>query len=235
MRALRSICLILISVIILCLSLSSCMDMGEVADAEQFKDCFDSVHLLDRGEHSTVSIGSFSAFEADSSYDIEQVLDPSEYCYIAFQAADGYTLTVSELAFFAKIEGEGVLNYEVYVTDALPEMILNSDGSYTTYPNGLGTVPNLDPSTAVTESIFSEDCLVGSAALRTDSDWDSTHLKLDRAVVLSEENYLVIKFTDNCVKIQDGTAEGEPPVYGELLPLRFTVNYLLFYFDEIVN
>lgn len=211
------------------------MDMGGVADGEEFKSCFDSVHLLDRREHTRVSIDRFSAFDAESSSRIEDVIDLSDYCYVAFQAEEGYTLTISELAFFGRAEGETVIRYEVYVTDALPEMILNPDGSYTTYPDELGDVPELDPETAITEKIFSEDKLVGSSSLRTDEDWDSTHIKLDRDVILSEGNYLVIKFCENTVTEADTGTEGEPPVLGELNTVNFTLNYLLFYFEEVVN
>ncbi len=230
MSKLRIIAALIVSLICLSLSLTSCVDMGEVADESEFKEIFSNVILLDREGRRDVSIDIFSAFDNDEK-GVPKVVNFDDYCYIALEVDSNHTVTVSELAFFAWAEGSGAsLSFEIYKSRELPTKIKNLDGSYTYYPDKYGLMPQkdingnyIDRADERDETVLSSEKLLASSAFRIDTKYDSTHIDFDRSATLSGGEYIVIKVASNCV--QDGATS--------LDTCSFTFNYLLFYFEEV--
>ena len=119
-----AICLTLI------FSLASCMDLGAGEDEEAFKKYFSEVFVLSGSGLQKYSMAQFVADVDMDSIDISTVVPYEEYGYICFRVENGYTLSFSEFAFFARTEStEGTLDIEFYITDKMPTSIKDSGGN----------------------------------------------------------------------------------------------------------
>jgi len=211
------------------LALASCADMGAGATADAYRDYFSSVVLLDReGGRYDENFETFLDFSGeDSDTEVPVVIEERTYTYVAFRVSDGYTLTVSELALFLKAAEKGSVMTEIYRSDMIPTKIDLGGGQYLYYPDESGEMPKkddegnyIDREDEVDESVLDETKLIATAGLRAAPDWDSTHVDLTKTVISGGE-YLILKFVENCA-LNDGEN-----AYGP-----FTLNYIMFYFDE---
>ncbi len=223
----------------LCVTLAllcSCADMGVGDEQDSFKKYFSNVILL---SHSGRSERSISVFNANVSYEnsteIEEVIAHGDYCYIAFEVADGYTLTVDEFSFFAKTDGEaGTLELEFYVTDELPTKIDSgeadvyypdsADGDNSVYTpetdSNSGSIIDRGENERSDADIFTEDKKYHSDSMKVSAEWSSVLLEFDTPQTVKEGEYIVIRVNTNCLAIDDRESER----------ISFTVNYLMFHF-----
>ncbi len=218
--------------------LCSCADMGVGDDEDAFKKYFSNVILL---SHSGRSERSISAFNAEVSYEnsteIKEVIDCGDYCYIAFEVADGYTLTVDEFAFFAKTDGKsGTLDIEFYVTDEIPTKI-DSGSSDVYYPDSAegdnevytpetdadsGDIIDRGENEKGDADIFTEDKKYHTDSMHVSAEWSSVLLEFDTPQTVKTGQYIVIRVKTNCLAIE--ARENER--------IKFTINYLMFHFEN---
>ncbi len=224
--------------------------MGKGDSETAFYDYFSSVFLfsLDNGLTKR-SIKTFNENYPTDDSEPPVVVDPYEYCYVAFRVAKGYTLTVGEFAFYAKAVGAGgVLSLDFFITTAVPSAILdkNSD-EYNYYPTnpdddtsyeGEFQEPEKDDEgndiprddEVKEESLFSASLSYAKTQLRISPDeWNSTHLKFGEPQTVRAGEFIVIRVRNNCY-ISDEIFEEDAPEYEKL---KFTFNYLMFYFSDI--
>lgn len=236
MKHIKKLTAILAALCISSLLLCSCADMGVGGDEEAFKNYFSKVILLSHGGRTERSISSFNAKIAyENSDKIDNVVDFGDYCYIAFEVADGYVLTVDEFAFFARTEDTaGSLELEFYVTDELPTKIENDGGEVYFPDSAVGDnevyVPETDSATGEPvdrgESersdgdVFTEDKKYHSDSMSVSSRWGSVLLEFDTPQTVSEGEYIVIRVKNNIT-----AAESQR--------IRFTINYLMFHFKNV--
>ncbi len=222
--------------------------MGAGTDTESYKDYFSGVVLLDRGGRIDESIGIFGEYGNAEEHGIKDAVGISNYCYMAFEAADGYTLTVSELAFYARAEEAGTLNFEIYKVSELPTKLLNKDGTNTVLPDEYG---NTDENDGTDETVFTEENKYGTYSFALEKEWNSRHYDLEKSITVSGGEYIVLRFLNNCVlpneveeKEDTDSAKDDSSITGgessaeeavEKAWLYFTVNYPMFYFDEAKN
>ena len=228
----------------LILSLASCVDTGAGEGEDDFKMYFSGVYLLAaNGSKKYVfekhTIDKFNNDISMEDNDIPEVVSDKEYCYIAFQVSDGYTLSVSEFAFHARTnEGDGVLDLSFYVADTLPTSSDNDDGA----PDGSeggesdtesggndgaeGTEGGTD------EDVYEDDWVSSlnnfhSSIFSVGEEWNSVLLQFDSTQVATSGQYIVIRVNNNCLLNTDSDDDEE-----KLTPVSFTFNYLLFYFVD---
>ena len=236
MKHTKRIIVLLVAFCIIPLLLCSCFDLGVGGDEEAYKKYFSNVILLSHEGRTERSISAFNAsISYENSTEMGEVVAYGDYCYIAFEVADGYTLWVDEFAFFAKTEGaSATLELEFYVTDELPTKLESGD-SEVYYPDGSDGdnsvyVPETDPDSGeVIErgdgeksdaDIFTEDKKYYTDSMSVSSHWSSVLLDFDGAQTVKEGEYIVIRVRTNL----DATEESER--------IRFTVNYLMFHFEN---
>lgn len=228
----------------LILSLASCVDTGAGEGEDDFKMYFSGVYLLAaNGSKKYVfekhTIDKFNNDISMEDNDIPEVVSDKEYCYIAFQVSDGYTLSVSEFAFHVRTnEGDGVLDLSFYVADTLPTSSDNDDGA----PDGSeggesdtesggndgaeGTEGGTD------EDVYEDDWVSSlnnfhSSIFSVGEEWNSVLLQFDSTQVATSGQYIVIRVNNNCLLNTDSDDDEE-----KLTPVSFTFNYLLFYFVD---
>jgi hypothetical protein len=171
--------------------------------------------------------------------DIPEVVSDKEYCYIAFKVSDGYTLSVSELAFHVRTnEGDGVLDLSFYVADTLPTSSKNDDGA----PDGSeggesgaesgGNDGDEGTEGGTDEDVYEEDWVSSlnnfhSSIFSVGEEWNSVLLQFDSTQVATSGQYIVIRVNNNCLLNTDSDDDEE-----KLTPVSFTFNYLLFYFVD---
>ena len=236
MKHLKRIILILLTVSTISALLSSCVDMGVGDDEEAFKKYFSSVILLSHEGRTERSIGAFNAsITYENSTDIKEVVNCSDYCYIAFQVSDGYTLVVDEFAFYAKTDGsQATLELEFYVTDEIPTKIENgdsdvyfpgtSDGDNSVYipetDSTSGEIIDRGESEKTDTDIFTEDKKYYTDSMKVSSKWSSVLLEFDTKQTVNEGEYIVIRIKNNCESADESQR------------IRFTINYLMFHFED---
>ena len=228
----------------LILSLASCLDTGAGEGEDDFKMYFSGVYLLAaNGSKKYVfekhTIDKFNNDISMEDNDIPEVVSDKEYCYIAFQVSDGYTLSVSEFAFHVRTnEGDGVLDLSFYVADTLPTSSKNDDGA----PDGSeggesdtesggndgaeGTEGGTD------EDVYEDDWVSSlnnfhSSIFSVGEEWNSVLLQFESTQVATSGQYIVIRVNNNCLLNTDSDDDEE-----KLAPVSFTFNYLLFYFVD---
>lgn len=230
----------ILSVILCVLSvlLCSCADMGEGLEQDSFKNYFSNVILLSHEGRSERSITAFNGeISLENSTEIKDVIDCSDYCYIAFEVADGYVLKVDEFAFFARTEDvAGVLELEFYVTDELPTKIEGGE-SDVYFPDSSGEdnsvyLPETDATSGeIVEredgersdaDIFKAEDKYHSESMRVSAEWDSVLLEFDTPQTVKAGEYIVIRISNNCLAV--GERENER--------ISFTINYLMFHFTQ---
>ena len=228
----------------LILSLASCVDTGAGEGEDDFKMYFSGVYLLAAsGSKKYVfekhTIDKFNNDISMEDNDIPEVVSDKEYCYIAFQVSDGYTLSVSEFAFHVRTnEGDGVLDLSFYVADTLPTSSDNDDGA----PDGSeggesGTESGGNDGAEGTEGDTDEDVYEDdwvsslnnfhSSIFSVGEEWNSVLLQFDSTQVATSGQYIVIRVNNNCLLNTDSDDDEE-----KLTPVSFTFNYLLFYFVD---
>lgn len=234
MRSHRKILLLILSFCIVSVLFTSCADMGVGDEEEAFKRYFSNVILLSHDGRTERSISAFNAsITYENSTEINEVVDHGDYCYIAFQVADGYSLTVDEFAFFVKSETDsGTLQIEFYVTDELPTKIESGD-SEVYYPEKAdgdnsvyiqetesGSGENETRAEKTDKDIFTEDKKYHTDSMKISSRWNSVLLEFDTPQTVNDGEYIVIRIKNNC----ESENENER--------LRFTINYLMFHFTN---
>ena len=228
----------------LILSLASCMDTGAGEGEDDFKMYFSGVYLLaaNGSKKYVLEKHTIDKFNNDISMednDIPEVVSDKEYCYIAFQVSDGYTLSVSEFAFHVRTnEGDGVLDLSFYVADTLPTSSKNDDGA----PDGSeggesgtesgGNDGDEGTEGGTDEDVYEEDWVSSlnnfhSSIFSVGEEWDSVLLQFNSTQVVTSGQYIVIRVNNNCLISTDSDDDEE-----KLAPLSFTFNYLLFYFVD---
>ena len=228
----------------LILSLASCVDTGAGEGEDDFKMYFSGVYLLAASDSKKYvfekhTIDKFNNDISMEDNDIPEVVSDKEYCYIAFQVSDGYTLSVSEFAFHVRTnEGDGVLDLSFYVADTLPTSSDNDDGA----PDGSeggesGTESGGNDGAEGTEGDTDEDVYEDdwvsslnnfhSSIFSVGEEWNSVLLQFDSTQVATSGQYIVIRVNNNCLLNTDSDDDEE-----KLTPVSFTFNYLLFYFVD---
>lgn len=227
----------------LVLSLASCMDLGVGENEDDFKKYFSGVYVLSENGTEKYAIEKFNRDINIEDMDIPVVIDYGEYCYIGFCVSDGYTVSLSEFAFFARTaSGQGVLELEFYIVDEMPTSIKNSDGEDVELPplDQTSTVSESDVAESEGESesdseteteIYEDDIFKPSERFHVTTfsiseEWDSVLLQFDGAKVAKSGQYIVVRINNNCYSSDD---EGEDE---KIPPVSFTFNYLLFYFTD---
>ena len=228
----------------LILSLASCVDTGAGEGEDDFKMYFSGVYLLTaNGSQKYVlekhTIDKFNNDISMEDNDIPEVVSDKEYCYIAFQVSDGYTLSVSEFAFHARTnEGDGVLDLSFYVADTLPTSSDNDDdapdgsegGESDTESGGNDGAEGTEGGTD--EDVYEDDWVSSlnnfhSSIFSVGEEWNSVLLQFDSTQVATSGQYIVIRVNNNCLLNTDSDDDEE-----KLTPVSFTFNYLLFYFVD---
>ena len=228
----------------LILSLASCVDTGAGEGEDDFKMYFSGVYLLAAsGSKKYVfekhTIDKFNNDISMEDNDIPEVVSDKEYCYIAFQVSDGYTLSVSEFAFHARTnEGDGVLDLSFYVADTLPTSSDNDDdapdgsegGESDTESGGNDGAEGTEGGTD--EDVYEDDWVSSlnnfhSSIFSVGEEWNSVLLQFDSTQVATSGQYIVIRVNNNCLINTDSDDDEE-----NLAPVSFTFNYLLFYFVD---
>ena len=228
----------------LILSLASCVDTGAGEGEDDFKMYFSGVYLLaaNGSKKYVLEKHTIDKFNNDISMednDIPEVVSDKEYCYIAFKVSDGYTLSVSELAFHVRTnEGDGVLDLSFYVADTLPTSSKNDDGA----PDGSeggesgtesgGNDGDEGTEGGTDEDVYEEDWVSSlnnfhSSIFSVGEEWNSVLLQFDSTQVATSGQYIVIRVNNNCLINTDSDDDEE-----KLAPVSFTFNYLLFYFVD---
>ena len=232
--------------IALVLSLVSCLDLGAGENEDDFKKYFSGVYVLSTSGAQKYSIADFNREIEMNDMDIPAVVPSEEYCYIGFRVAKGYTVSISEFAFFARSESGGELELEFYIVDKMPTNIKGEDGEDVEKPPldedesatpGQDTVPgdgDVTEDGTEADTDISEDEVFDSLAnfhtstFTVNENWDSVLLEFDGSKTAKSEQYVVVRIKNNCFLSnddEDGEEQQAPSV-------SFTFNYLLFHFTD---
>lgn len=222
MKTVKSILILLFMILPL---MVSCADLGAGGFEEDYMDYFSSVILMSPDGKKTKKMADFyeaiSLEDSDTMYD---VVDFDDYRLIAFEVANGYTLTVSECAFFLHTEEKSAdLTFSFYVADELPSRV---EGNTETTPPEETTNPDGTTSERTEEDIFGSLDSYHDDVFSIGAEWDSTHLEFENTQSVDAGQYIVIRITNNVCTC--GEEETEPSV-------PFTVNYFLFYIEEVTK
>ena len=213
----------------LLLSLAACADFGVGEGEDDFKQYFSGVHVLSASGAKVHPIDDFNRDIHLGDDEIPTVVSYDEYCYIGFRVSDGYTVTLSEFAFFARATTSGVLALEFYTVDKMPTSVKDKDGDGVTPPAASVTEEDTASVTEEDTEISEEEIFIPSkkfhgSTFSVGKDWSSVHLKFDAPQVVSGGEYVVVRIHNNCAS-PDGTEDATPSV-------SFTFNYLLFHFTD---
>ena len=224
----------------LLLSLASCTDFGAGEAEYELEEYFSSVCVLSDGGSEQYSFSHFNS-DIDLGYsNIPAVVPYDEYCYIGFRVADGYTVKLSEFAFFARsASGSGSLELEFYVVEKMPTSIKGSDGSDVVISAqeseaSSGTeisseiVEDTETSVETAEYIREEDVFISDnnfyrSEFSISENWDSVLLQFSGEKTVRGGEYVVVRIKNNCYSAS-GSESYEP--------ISFTFNYLLFYINS---
>jgi hypothetical protein len=212
---------ILIVVLMVLPFLVSCADLGAGGLETNYTDYFSSVILMSPDGKKTKNINDFyesmSLGESSTMYD---VVDYDDYRLIAFEVANGYTLTVSEFAFFLHTEKKTAdLTFSFYVVDELPDRVGKNKETET--PDDSEQSPT-DERTE--EDVFEDLNSYHEAFISIGEKWDSVHLEFAQDQTVYAGQYIVVRITDNVCDCGEENPESAVP---------FTFNYLLFHISEV--
>ena len=222
------------------------MDLGAGDAEEALGDYISEVYVLTEQGVCQYSISHFTAGMGLGDTNIPVVVPYDEYCYIGFRIADGYTVTLSEFAFFAKTySGHGVLDLEFYIVDKMPTAIKGSDGNdvVISSPGGGGsneTEPDARPDAETDtgtesltqseteehireEDLFLSDNRFHSSRFTIGEAWDSVLLQFGGEKTVKGGQFVIVRIKNNCYSASDDN---------ESDPVAFTFNYLLFYINS---
>ena len=222
MKTVKSILILLFMILPL---MVSCADLGAGGFEEDYMDYFSSVILMSPDGKKTKRMTDFyeaiSLEDSDTMYD---VVDFDDYRLIAFEVANGYTLTVSECAFFLHTEEKSAdLTFSFYVADELPSRV--EGNTETTPPEGT-TNPDGTTSERTEEDIFGSLDSYHDDVFSIGAEWDSTHLEFENTQTVDAGQYIVIRITNNVCTCGEEETESAVP---------FTLNYFLFYIEEVTK
>ncbi len=246
MKHLRTI-FILILCVAMMLGTVSCADLGEGEDENSFHKYFSGVYVLSHFGFKKVKISRFHDYP-EGEEDIKEAVETMDYCYIAFQVAKDYTLTVNDFACFAKTnKGEGTLILEFFISDQIPTRLKDSDNDQYTYLPKSDEVGEDDevisdetyaPETdsegnqvdrgEVDEDIFNRPGYA-KTTFEVSEEWDSFYLSFDQAQTVGAGHFIVIRVKNNCY-IKD--KENDPEL-ANAKSVNFTFNHLMFNFSNV--
>ena len=215
MKSIKTILILLLIIIPLCVS---CADLGAGGLEEDYADYFSSVIMMSPSGKKISNMSTFyETISLEDSSTMYDVVEYDDYRLIAFEIANGYTLTVSEFAFFLHTEEKPAdLQFSFYVTDELPYRV---GGNEETTPPEETT-----PSDRTEEDVFENLNSYHDDVFSIGAEWDSTHLEFAESQTVHAGQYIVVRITNNVCTC--GAEASEPSV-------PFTFNYLLFYIDEV--
>ena len=236
----------------LLLSLASCADFGAGENEYDFKKYFSGVYVLSKSGAQKYSIEDFNRDISIDDMDIPVVVPYEEYCYIGFRVADGYTVSLSEFAFFARSQsGSGVLELEFYIVDEMPTSIKGEDGSdielpshdeeETQSPNesetndGSETDGENETDSAVREEdLFTTENKFHVSTFSVEEEWDSVLLEFEGSKAVNANQYIVVRINNNCYlsNHDEKNVENEDAEEEKIPSASFTFNYLLFHFTD---
>lgn len=202
---------------------ASCADLGAGEIEEDYMDYFSSVILMSPDGKITEKISTFyEAMALGESSSMKDVVDYDDYRLIAFEVANGYTLTVGEFAFFLHTEERSAsLDFDFYITDKLPSRVGRNEE--TTPPEE--TAPDgSNPPELSEEDVFGALESYHNASFFIEAEWDSVHLEFEEPQTVSAGDYIVVRIVNNTCTCGEEMAEPSVP---------FTFNYLLFYISEV--
>ena len=235
-------------------SLASCTDFGVGENEDALGEYFSRVYVLSENGSRSYPISHFNEDVELEDMEIPVVVPYDEYCYIGFRVADGYTLSISEFAFFVKAEsGNGVLDLEFYTVDKMPTSIKNSDGSDVVIADpdsegsseaesdtesgaeadaetntGTGSEENTEASTETAENIREDDLFLPNN--RFFGYTFSVGEEWD-SVLLQFDGSKTVKGGEYViVRIRNNCFSDSSD--GSFEPIAFTFNYLLFYVNS---
>ena len=245
-----TVALVLVALI---LSLTSCADFGVGESEDDFKKYFSGVYVLTKRGVDRYLIEDFNRDISLDDMDIPIAVPHGEYCYIGLRVAEGYTLSLSEFAFFAKSEaGDGVLELEFYIVDKMPTSIKDDTGADVEIPpTDVGENTDTEPpsdseSTAPPDTeeggedtpptdngdgeLREEDVFISVNRFHTSEfnigeQWNSILLEFDGSKTVNEKQFVIVRVNNNCYISTDEEEETNPSV-------SFTFNYLLFHFTD---
>ena len=225
-----------------CLSLvfflASCTDLGAGESTDALGEYFSKVYVLSANGTKQYSVSHFTQDIELEDVDIPIVVPYEEYCYIGFRVADGYTISLSEFAFFAKTEsGTGTLDLEFYIVDKMPTSLKDSSGNDVTVstPDGQepekaetdnatgGTTDGEDSDDIREDDLFLPDNRFHSASFSISEEWNSVLLQFNGEKTVKGGEYVIVRIKNNCF-----SALGDEAYE----PIAFTFNYLLFYINS---
>lgn len=235
-------------------SLASCADFGVGETGDKLSEYFSSVYVLSENGSKQYSISHFNSDIGLEDADVPVVVPHDEYSYIGFRVADGYTVSVSEFAFFAKTNsGNGELDLEFYVIDKMPTSLkdLNGNDIEISLPNSEASSDVDTDAKTDTESNVESDTEIG-AETDTETNTETSENIREEDIFLSDNRFHRAKFSVgekwNSVLLQfDGaqTVKGGEYVIVRIRnncysasgdesnePIAFTFNYLLFYINS---
>ena len=228
-------------------SLASCADLGAGEDESSYAEYFSGVYVLSDSGLQKCSITDFGASVSTEDTDIPTVIPCAEYSYIGFRVADGYTLYLSEFAFFARTDSHnGTLELEFYIVDEMPTSIKDKDGNDVEISSPddeadedteTETDTEKDTETegsedseknegAKEEDLFSSEMSFRRATFSVGEEWDSVLLEFGGAQTVNERQYVVVRIKNNCYSSSESEEQDVPA------PVSFTFNYLLFYVNN---
>ncbi len=218
MKAVKKILILLLMILPL---FTSCADLGAGGVEEDYLDYFSSVILMSPDGKTEEKMSTFyEAIELENSSTMKDVVDYDDYRLIAFEVADGYTLTVGEFAFFLHTEEKPAsLSFEFYVSNELPDSV---GGNEETIPPDDGENPS-DPE-LTEEDVFGDLDSYHADTFSIETEWDSTHLAFEEEQTVHAGQYIVVRIIEN--RCTCGAQTPEPSV-------PFTFNYLLFYITNV--
>lgn len=197
---------------------TSCADLGAGLE-EDYVNYFSSVTLMTPNGNNTMRMSAFyEAIDLGESDHLIDAVDYDDYRLIAFKVANGYTLTISEFAFFLHTEEKSAsLEFDFYVTDKLPSKVNGNEE--TADPEGTTA-----PDELTEEDVFGSLESYHNAFFSIDREWDSTHLEFDSPQTVEAGEYVVIRIVNNTCTCGEETPEPAIP---------FAFNYFLFYIDSV--
>lgn len=225
----------------ICLSLvfflASCTDLGAGESTDALGEYFSKVYVLSENGSKEYSISHFNDDIDLEDIDIPVVVPYEEYCYIGFRVADGYTISLSEFAFFARTESESaVLELEFYTVDKMPTSLKDSSGNDVVISpsdgegssgaqTGSDTGSGADEGSDNTdeEDLFSSENRFHSASFSISEEWNSVLLQFNGEKTVKGGEYVIVRIKNNCF-----SALGDEAYE----PIAFTFNYLLFYINS---
>ena len=243
----------LVVIVALVLSFASCVDLGAGENEDDFKKYFSGVYVLSANGLQKYLIDDFNTDIDMEDMDIPVVVPNEEYCYIGFRVANGYTVSLSEFAFFVRTaSGEGALELEFYIVDKMPSSIKGEDGEDLEVPpideeenppeeggaeNGGaeeggaeegGTETEPDPDLSE-EDVFVPEGKFHDTVFHINENWESVLLEFDGAKTATSKQFVVVRIKNNCNIQYNEEEESEE----EQIPaVSFTFNYLLFHFTD---